>query len=677
MDPAISDEQSQFVADARDIVERLYRDLEQLRSARSQGRQRRELAARIFRRVHTLKGSAGSMGLKFVSQIAHEFEGVLDGVRLGRVEITDAVLDAFEDGADAIARALESAPAEEPRRGATAVIKRLSALAAQSKKQGTIADSLRSALPPEIARSLSEYDLQHTREAVREGAKLFIVSVGFAIETFDQNFRELTKLLGQSGEVISTGPGQPPTAGEINFRLLYAAELVSSDILRQAEALGYIDISEIKIESSAAGVKVSPEALPSRAPSADTGETVRVELRQLDELISGASELFRYTTNALLSLGAPGNELAFDNATRHLRRRFIELEERLIKLRFVPAGEVLARAAARGGRMAARRLGKEVEFEIVGGDVGIDKRLADKIADPLLHLVRNAVTHGIESPAEREASGKSTTGKVKLAAFNEGSRIHITVTDDGRGIDWDRIVAAASAHGIANNASDLSTDQCLRLIFRPGFSTAQDVSELSGRGIGLDVVDRVMEQAGGEVRVATGPGAGTTFAMIMPATLALVQCLLVQSGDQLYAIESAGVSEGDVPDINQPATGEDNCRVEWRGESLPLLHLSTLLGQSDGPDSAETMIVWQSPNTGAAAPAGNDGRNRYALVVESIKGHQETLVRSLGRHAARWAGVCGAAELFDGNVALVIDLDQLIESSSKGSSPEVPSPEGP
>jgi two-component system, chemotaxis family, sensor kinase CheA len=673
----MSDEQSQFLADARDIVERLYRDLEQLRSVRSQGRQRRELAARIFRRVHTLKGSAGSLRLKLVSQIAHEFEGVLDGVRLGRVEITDAVLDAFEDGTDAIARALEAAPAEELRPRAPAVIKRLSALAAESKRQGAIAGTLRGALPPEIARSLSEYDLQHTREAIREGAKLFIVSAGFAIETFDQSFRELTKLLGQSGEVISTGPGEPPTAGEINFRLLYAAELVSSDVLRQAEALGRIDISEIKVESSAAGVKVSPAALPSPKLSAGTGETVRVELRQLDELISGAGELFRFTTSSLLSLAAPGNRLAFDNATRHLRRRFIELEERLIKLRLVPAGEVLARAAARGGRMAARRLGKEVEFEIAGGDVGIDKSLAEKIADPLLHLVSNAVTHGIESPEEREASGKSAPGRIKLAAFNQGSRIHITVTDDGRGIDWDRIAAAAFAHGIANNASDLSTDQCLRLIFRPGFSTAQDLSELAGRGIGLDVVDRAMEQAGGEVRVATERGAGTTFAMIMPATLALVQCLVVQSGDQLYAIESAGVVDGDGPKVIHAGTVEDKGRVEWRGESLPLFHLSTLLGQSDGPDPAETMIVWQAPDNGTAAPAGNDGGNRYGLVVDSIKGHQETLVRNLGRHAARWAGVCGAAELFDGNVALVLDLEQLIERSSKGSSPEVPSPEGP
>ena len=344
----MSDEQSQFLADARDIVERLYRDLEQLRSARSQGRQRRELAARIFRRVHTLKGSAGSLGPKLVSQIAHEFEGVLDGVRLGRVEITDAVLDAFEDGTDAIARALESAPTERTSPAAP-VIKRLKALAAYSKGQGAIASSLRATLPVEIARSLSEYDLQHTREAVREGAKLFIVSAGFAIETFDQNFRELTKLLGQSGEVISTGPGEPPSENEINFRLLYAAELVPGDILRQADSLGRIEISEIPIDSYVPGPNVADASFPAGQASPDTAETVRVDLSQLNDLISGASELFRFTTNALLSLSASGDKLPFETATRHLRRRFVELEERLLKLRLVPAAEVLGRAAARGG----------------------------------------------------------------------------------------------------------------------------------------------------------------------------------------------------------------------------------------------------------------------------------------------------------------------------------------
>jgi two-component system, chemotaxis family, sensor kinase CheA len=666
MDPHLHNEQSQFIADARDIVEKLYLDLAQLRSVRSQGRPRRELAARIFRRVHTLKGSAGSLGLKAASQVAHEFEGVLDGVRLGRVEITDAVLDAFEDAADAIARALESSPNQGSSGFAPELIKRLSALAAQSRNQGTIAGNLRSALPLEIARSLSEYDLQHAREAVREGARLFIVTAVFAIDTFDQKFREITRLLGQIGEVISTAPGPPPTADEISFRLLYAAELFSSDVLLQAEALGQIEITELKIERSAAGVTV-PARPASASPSpSDAGETVRVELSQLDDLIAGASELFRYTSNAILSLDTPENKTAFEDANRHLRRRFIELEERLIKLRLVPAGEVLARAAARGGRMAARQLEKEVKFEIVGGDVGIDKSLADTIADPLLHLVRNAVTHGIESPAERQAAGKNPTGRIKLAAFNEGSRIHITVTDDGGGIDCDRITAAAVAHGIANNAAELSTDQCLRLIFRPGFSAAEDVSELSGRGIGLDVVDRAMEQAGGEVRVATEPGAGTTFAMIMPATLALVQCLLVQSGDQHYAIESAGFIQDQELDLAQPGSIPGSGLVEWQGEFLPLISLSALLGQQPGPNPAGEMIVWQSPATGAATRTNNGGSKRYVLIVDNIKNHQETLVRSLGRHSARWPGVCGAAELFDGNVALVLDLEELIKIQAAG-----------
>jgi two-component system chemotaxis sensor kinase CheA len=652
----MDEEQSQFISDARELIEKLYSDLEQLRSARSQGRQRRELAARIFRRVHTLKGSAGSLGLGAVGRIAHDFEGVLDGVRLGRVEITDAVLDAFEDGADAIARALESAPTEEFNAAAASVIRRLAAIAAQSKKHA-IASTLRSTLPPEIARSLSEYDLQHTREAVREGAKLFIVSAAFGLEAFDQNFRELNKLLGQSGEIISTGPGEPSTEDEINFRLLYAAELVPGDILRQANMLGRIKISELPTGANATGTSISGDALPAAQPSPDSVETVRVDLRQLDELISGASELFRYTSNALASLSASGDKLPFETATRHLRRRFVELEERLLKLRLVPAGEVLGRAAARGGRIAARRLNKQVDFEIVGGDVGIDKSLADTIADPLLHLVRNAVTHGIESPAEREAAGKSAVGRVRLSAFNEGSRIHITVTDDGRGIDLDRIATAAAAHGITPRAADLSADQCLRLIFRPGFSTTSSLSELSGRGIGLDVVDRAMEQAGGEVRVATEIGAGTTFAMIMPATLALVSCLLVQCGDQIYAIESSGVTEGEVT--------KRAGRFEFRGEPLPVLHLSSLLGQSDFHTEG-TPIVCRAHSNGAGAALNKKRDDRpYALVVDSVKGHQETLVRSLGRHAARWAGVCGAAELFDGQIVLMLDIEELIKNAQE------------
>jgi two-component system, chemotaxis family, sensor kinase CheA len=660
------DEQGQFIADAREIVERLDRDLEQLRAARVRGPQRRELAARIFRHVHTLKGSAGSLGLLNVSRVAHEFEGVLDGVRLGRIEITDEVLDAFEDASGALARALEAGPSEQSEPGTDAVAERLHSLAAQSKQQGTIASGLRSALPAEIARALSEYDLQHAREAIREGAKLFIVSAGFALESFDLQFRELSKLLGQSGEIIATVPGEPGNAEEINFRLLYAAELVSKETLRLASALGRIELDELKIEPSAAGDKLLRETPPLIAPSTLPVEkvTVRVELNQLDQLVSETSELFRETTNALESLSSPANKPALGIAGARLRRRFVELEERLIKLRLVPCAEVFERTATRAGQTAARQLRKQVEFEIEGRNVGIDKSLADSIAEPLLHLVRNAVGHGIESPAARIAAGKSAIGKVELAAFNEGSHIHITVTDDGCGIDLDRIANAATEAGIANSAEGLTMDQCLRLIFRPGFSTASEVSELSGRGIGLDIVDRAMEQAGGQVRVATEAGVGTTFVMILPAALALVDCVLVRSDDQVYGIRSARVADHRSLEPSELANISSTNTIDWKGQELPVLSLRNLLSQAEDEADGQRgrdLIVCQAD---ANRPARSRGQDPFALIVDSVYGKQETLVRGLGRYAARWLGVSGAAELLDGNVALVLDVEHLIEAQS-------------
>ena len=660
----MSEERSQFIADAREIVERLDGDLEQLRAARARGPRRRELAARIFRRVHTLKGSAGSLGLPKVSRVAHEFEGVLDGVRLGCIEITDDALDAFEDASGAIASALAAGPSEPGEPGTDAVVERLHALAEQSKQQGTIASGLRSALPAEIARALSEYDLQHAREAIREGAKLFIVSAGFALASFDLQFRELSKLLGQSGEIVATVPGEPANPEEINFRLLYAAELVSNETLRLASTMGRIELDELKIGPSVAGEKALPETSPTIAPSAVPVErvTVRVELGELNQLISETSELFRETTSALESLSSPANKPAIDITGARLRRRFVELEERLIKLRLVPCAEVFERTTTRAGQAAARQLGKEVEFEIEGRDVGIDKSLADAIAEPLLHLVRNAVGHGIESPEARSAAGKSAVGKVKLAAFNQGSHIHISVTDDGRGIDLDRIASSATEHGIANSGDGLSMDQCLRLIFRPGFSTASEVSELSGRGIGLDIVDRAMEQAGGQVRVATEAGVGTTFVMILPAALALVDCVLVRSDDQVYGIRSARVAEHrslDGPEIEEISSANT---VDWKGQELPVLSLRKLLSQAEDEEDARggrDLVVCQADSD---RPARSSGQDQFALIVDSVYGKQETLVRGLGRYAARWLGVSGATELLDGDVALVLDVEHLIEA---------------
>ena len=646
----MTEEQRLFAADAQEIVARLHRDLEELRVARSEGRRRRELAAQVFRRIHTLKGSGASLGFTQVSQIAHEFEGVLDGARLGRIELTDAVLNSFEDALDAIAHYL-LLPSEKPIDGAFApILQRLNEIASLGETQSAVSDELRAALPPDIARSLSEYDLQHAREAIHEGARLFVVAAGFELETFDRGFRDLTKLLGESGEVIATVPGKSATAEEINFRLLYAAELVTGQTLRRASALGHISCSEIEIAypgpESPNSTRVTSESLLPKGNLA--GTSVRVEMKQLNELISTTGELYRQTTNALTTLGQTSKTEEVEAAGDNLRGRFVELEERLIKLRLVPIGEVLERAAARAGRIAARQMGKEVEFEISGGEVGIEKSLADVLADPLLHLVRNAITHGIEDPVERTAVGKKPIGCVRLAAANLSGRIHIIVTDDGRGIDIERIIAAAADHGISG--TELSVDQCLRLIFRPGFSTSSELTELSGRGIGLDIVDRAMDIAGGEVRVATTSGAGTTFALIVPAALSMLRCLLVRCANQVYAIDAACLDD-------PPSLGSEN---------LPQLQLDSLLGQHNGKASLESAkVVWRSPNY---ASSNSNGAPKYRIAFDAVVGMQELLVRSLGRHAARWPGLCGAAELVDGSIALVLDLNELISDKLESNS---------
>jgi two-component system, chemotaxis family, sensor kinase CheA len=640
----MTDEQRLFIGDAQEIVEKLESDLEQLRAVRLEGRRRRQLAAQIFRRVHTLKGSAAALGFRAVGDIAHQFEAVLDGARLGRLELTGDVLDTFDEAVAAVEAALQ-APGQTL--DCHQVAQRLASYAQSSKSQGVIASGLRTALPEEIAASLSEYDLQHAREAVREGAKLFIVSAEFEIGGFDRDFRELTRLLGQAGEVIATMPGGPASDNGISFRILYAADFMSGELLRQAASLSQVDYDEIKVEMAPA-TRPGSEAGQSPAVAADGIErsTIRVDLPLLDDLIANASELFRQTANAITRGSVAG--ATAESSLTDLRMRFVAFEERLIRLRLVPASQAFQRAVARAGRIAARNLGNQVEFRIEGTEVGIEKALADLISDPLLHLLRNAIIHGIETPEERLSAGKKSVGRITLAAANHSGRIHITVRDDGRGIDVARVAATAAEQGISSKA--LSEDQCLRLIFRPGFSTSREISDIAGRGIGLDVVDRAMDIAGGEVRVSTERGKGTTFAMIVPAALSLVNCVIVRCQDRVYAIDAGQVQEPLMP--AQPGDAID-------GQNLPLVHLNTLIDQAIHEDNAARSLVWRRPaeSKSAAAVVG------YRIGVDEILAVQETLVRGLGRHAYRWLGICGAAELFDGTVALVLDLPELIRTT--------------
>lgn len=673
----------EFLGEAEELIEVLIGDIQALRARRAEGRARRELVGRIFRHAHTLKGSSAAVELVAIAETAHEFETLLDGIRLGRVAVDDAVLDAFEDAVNSISQMLRAVANEEQPSTPPVLIDRLRRLAHRGESASAPASSMDmarilAALPEDIGRSLSEYEEHRLQEALSEGARPFIVEVNFDLATFDEQFRDLSDALGEGGEIISTLPGMEGAApDQINFRIVYATEQPVAELSARLAPFGAIKLTELVTEQ-AAEVEATPaeasaeEELESAAPQtiAPLTTLVRVELAELDEMITLAHELLTDTMGALdLSLLserlARAEQTELEIRSSRIRRRFAQLEERLIGMRMVPLAQTLARGV-RAGANAARACGKEIDFEIEGGEVRLDKSLADAIADPLLHLLRNAVDHGVETPAERVAAGKNERGRIRLEAVAEGSRVRLQITDDGRGIDPERIRRAALERGVIEQGAELSGTQALRLIFAPGFSTAASVSNVSGRGVGLDVVERAVEQVGGQIQVRSRIGAGTSFELLLPTTLALMPALIVRSAGHRYCIDASHIAEAGLVAKDELERLGETTMIRWRGSLVPLIQMRDLLAQPPASMNGEQIHVIVSriaEREDAETPELE--AKRAAVVVDGWDGHHEVLVRGLGRHSARWRGISGATELSDGTVALIIDLPRLLELTAE------------
>lgn len=679
----------EFLAEAGDLMEGLYGDIAELRERRGEGPRRRELVARVFRRVHSVKGTAAAAGLDAAGRIAHEFESLLDAVRSGRAPLEEETLDAFEEAVGAVAESLEAAARGEARpvpEETVALLRRLASDAASAT--ASAAESL-PGLPEEVTRSLSAHERQRLSEALGEGARAYVVLAEFGLADFDEQYRRLSESLNESGEVVATQPFVNAVGPDrVGFRIVYASAAARAELERRASAFGATlnaagsgsDDGAHNHEAPAAhvgdaqgedGGVSSPAGQP--AAGAASSETrlstpagVRMSLEELDDLISATHALFADTVGALdLALGRGAGEgvgrAELEGRAREVRRRFFELEERLIGLRMVTLRAQLLRAA-RAGRAAARAAGRRVEFEVAGGDARLERSLAEAVADPLLHLVRNAVDHGVEPEEERLAAGKPAAGRVRIEADSEGGLVILRVSDDGRGVDSEAVARAAAAAGLVAPGARITQAHALRLIFRPGFSTAAGPTLVSGRGVGLDVVERAVEEAGGEVRVRSERGRGTTFELRLPTTLALLPAHVVRAGGRRYCVGAGQVVEAGHAEASEVVVQGAERRLRWRGRELPLVGMCELLGRAaaDEATRADGSVAFvvardkQSPDGGAEA--------RAAVAVDVLEGESEVLVRGLGRHAKRWRGVGGATELRDGTVALVLDLPRLLEA---------------
>jgi len=672
--------QPEFLVQIEELVEHIFADLDELRDAQtddratSRGRGDRQLIDRIFRRVHSIKGSAGSCGLEVVSQIAHEFENLLDEIRAGQVLVDDAVVDTCESATEALSESLSLAASGIVEPSRRALFDRLQA-AAQSRlgktdkarvSPGGDTEAVLKNVPFEIWQALTEPEKQRLINIVAEASPLFVIVTSFDIGNFDAQFSLLKKKLVEFGEVISTSPAvDDQHRDRINFRILYASDANLQDIKAAVVDLSEVVFNEIASaagepgsfgDEEASGGASAPRYTP---PSlASLSNFVRTDLDKLDRLISSTHELLRTTSNALeLALSAqqpsaPARQ-ELEKLNDQIRASFMGVEDELINLRMVSLGPTLQRAM-RAGRAAARLAAREIDFEVVGGDLRLDKLLADAIADPLIHLVRNAVDHGIESTEERLQAGKKRRGTVRIEAVSEGSQTRLRVGDDGRGIDPLLVSEAALRLGILRPDTPLDIEGSLRLIFRPGFTTLASPSNVSGRGVGLDVVETAVEQVGGELRVSSEPKQGTTFEIRLPVTFGLVATNVVVSAGNRYCIPATQTLGIDAIDVIDGSSGADQLRQ---------VSLRDLLGQPEEPeDSTSQLHLITCQFTDERAGTSIQERKCIGIVVDRVEGPQEVLVRSLGRHAGRWYVIAGATELRDGTVALVLDLPRLLRS---------------
>jgi len=417
---------------------------------------------------------------------------------------------------------------------------------------------------------------------------------------------------------------------------------------------GLPGVAPVAAATPAPPVSRTPAATVAASPAApaksDAETTVRVDVRRLDAMIDLVGELV-LARNRLKSIRPRLRDEALHRAVSQLDVATSRLQSAVMAARMQPVGRVFARFP-KLARDVARQLGKSVELEVIGADTELDRNLVEALADPLVHLVRNAIDHGIESPARRQASGKPAAGTVRLSAQQEGDHVTILVRDDGGGIDPEAIRRRAVEKRLvdAETAARMSPDECLQLLFLPGFSTRDAVSDLSGRGVGMDVVQSKIRELSGQVQIHSEIGRGSCFSIRVPLTLAILPTLLVEIDDEVYALPLVRVIEVLAHDPATVLRIDGQPMLDLREHPVPLLGLRRWLGRPAAAPCGQSVVVLQS------------GEQRFCLAVDRVRGREEVVIKALPPTLRGLPGYAGGSLVGDGRMALILDVDALLET---------------
>ncbi len=653
----------EFTGEAEELLDTLSRDLVDFEA---QGKNvRPELVNKIFRNIHSLKGLAGMLGFGEISELSHNLEDMLDKLRMGRIEISRDLIDLLYDAIDSLNRLVIAIndPSLSGLVDVTKLTTRIHQAVTQQPEQKEGDPLADLTLDDHTRKSLTEYEEHRLIENVRSGKHVLIVEISFDFIDFDEKLRALTATLSEKGEVISTLPALDSGGGTgISFRLLYGSMLDVDAVAAMAPQGKVTSLRKMEPRLQPGPPAPAEAAAPQEEEELSLrslSRTVRVDISRLDHVMNIVGELIidKAQIENLARSVTSNRQLSQDlgKITRDLDRRLNDLQRSVIEIRMVPVSQIYSKLS-RTVRKVARELNKEIDLILRGEDTELDKMMVEELTDPLMHIIRNAIDHGIEPPDERARRGKPATGRVTLNAYQQGNSVVIDVRDDGRGIDPEKIREAAVKHGLAGANETVDTARAYELMFVPGFSTAVAVSEISGRGVGLDVVKRNIQQLKGSIDVISTPGEGSTFRIMLPITLAILQALIVRAGGEKFAIPLTSVEESLRIYSRDIRTVERREVFTLRDTTIPILRLADAFDVAANPESRIP-----NPDDKYFVVVTRSGEKTIGVLVDSLVRQQEIVIKSIGERLKSVPGVAGATEIGESDIVLVIDVGSLIE----------------
>ncbi|MDQ6930862.1 MAG: chemotaxis protein CheA [Candidatus Eremiobacteraeota bacterium] len=641
-------DRSEFIQYFRDECEELLQqidsDLLRMEEFIDNGNADSETINSLFRALHTVKGSAGMLQFGEVQTLAHKLENLCDLLRKDRMPLSEGVVDILFSGrdflTDLIANAIDDAQVPV---ALGQFLERLDSFVAVYEQTSSLIEGTHGA----------ETSFDAETDAVQHVSATDIEAFEAEVERLLAQKIAMEQAVYVPGDTVS----QPAHDGRVGAEALFEDTMPGENA---AAAPAVAAAAVAKNGEKSAGQKRT-----------NAHQTIRVDIERLDLLLNLVGELVinrtrisdialtldrsmkeRHLNGAHELLAPLAKDLADSSAL--LARTTNEIQESIMKVRMVPIGQVFDRFP-RLIRDIAKARGKEVQLKISGAQTDLDKTIVDEVGEPLMHLLRNCVDHGLESPAVRESRGKPRFGTISLNAYHEGNQIIIEVADDGGGIDLQRVRERGIKQGLIA-ADDRPTDrEIIELIFTPGFSTAETVSDVSGRGVGMDVVKKNISRLKGIFDVDTQPGVGTTFTMKLPLTLAIIQALLVRVRDELYSIPLDSVIESQRVEMVDVRTVHGNEVITLRGQVVPLVRVADFFELDAPRDPDKVMIVI----------VGLQGR-QVGLVVDSFQGEQEIVIKPLSDVIGRIPGISGATILGNGSISLIIDVHSLVSEAYAG-----------